>query len=95
MIEYDNGFEISSDGATVWVNDVICVGRFCHSGIDFDDSLRVQLGEMAYPEGGTTLREWRLFQRLLAEHYQVVVSDRHMPTFLQPECVDAAIANWP
>ena len=95
MLDQCNGFEITSDGDTVWVNDVICVGRFCRHGMDFDDSLEVQLGTAAYPEGGTTLHEWRLFQRLLAEHYQVEVSDRHMPTFLHAETVDVAIPNQP
>jgi hypothetical protein len=76
------------------VNDLVCVGRFCRLGIDLDDSLQLQMGGF-YPDTGNTLHEWRLFQRLMLDHYGVEVGDRHMPTFLHPENVDAAIANRP
>jgi hypothetical protein len=81
--EQQGAFEISSDGATVWVNGGICVGRFCRYGIDVAESLVATMTTPPYPEGGTRLADWRVFQVLMQEHYNVAVSDHHAPTFLQ------------
>lgn len=80
--EYQGDIEIASDGEVVWVNEKICVGRFCRMAID----LLVD-GELTFPVAtskGTTLNDWRLFQQLMRQHFKVTVSDEHMPDFIRP-----------
>lgn len=83
MIKPERQYEISSDGNTVWVNGSICVGRFCRHGIDVDESIVAKMTTSAYPEGGMRLADWRVFQTLMRDHYNVEVDDRHAPMFLR------------
>ena len=83
IVEQQDRLEVASDGDTVWVNNPICIGRFCRYGIDLEPRLQAQIGAAAYPEAGNTLIEWRLFQALFAEHYGITISEQHRPSFLR------------
>jgi len=72
--------EVSSDGATVWVNGSSGwnVARFSAVGIDFGDSSRLK----AKP-GPLTKNDWVCFQFDMLDVHGVQISDKHIPDFLK------------
>lgn len=86
--EIRDGFELLSDGRTVWVNTSVCaVGRFGPYGIDVHRTLQAQMeGQpecLACTHGLTNLDDWRRFQSLMQQHYSVTIPDHHMPASLR------------
>lgn len=81
--------EIISDGRTVWVNDHtgFCTGRFSKFGIDVHKSLAAQIeGQsqcLACTHTRPTMADWVRFQKLMREHYGIVVEAKHRPDFLR------------
>ena len=81
--------DVQSDGKTVWVNavDGSCIGRFSRFGIDLHRTVSAQLaGEGACLDcthGLPGRGDWEHFKAGLLEHYGIVLSDEHMPRFLQ------------
>ena len=86
--EYQGDIEIFSDGRTVWVNTPECaIGRFGPYGIDVHRTIQAQMeGQpecLACTHGPTNLADWRRFQTLMIEHYNVMIPDNHMPSSIR------------
>lgn len=72
--------EVSSDGATVWVNgsNGFNVARLSAAGITYGDNSNLK------PKAGPLTRtDWICFQFDLLDVHGVRVADKHMPDFLQ------------
>ncbi len=82
-------FELFGDGRTVWVNaaDGSSIARFGRMGIDVHTSASEQ--EKGAPQclacthGLTDLADWRRFQELMKQHYDIVVGDKYMPKHIR------------
>jgi hypothetical protein len=87
-MEEHKSFEITSDGRTVWVNNISCIGRFGRGGIDIHKSLAQQVSgesECLYcTHGLPTDKDWTTFQEKMKELHGVDVSDDHRPLWLPP-----------
>ncbi len=81
-------YEVTSDGRTVWVNNVACIGRFGRGGIDIHKSLDAQIageGEYLYcTHGQPTAEDWTTFQQKMKELHNIEVGDKHRPKWLGP-----------
>jgi hypothetical protein len=84
-----HGYELLSDGRTVWVNGPSggLVGRFSKNGIDIHHPVEIQVAAgkvcaMCKP-GPTNLIDWYAFCNEMINRYGVYVGDKHMPTFLK------------
>ncbi len=89
MSEIQDGFEISSDGRTVWVNDpFINVGRFSRNGIDIHHSAEQQIvgGKQCLDckAGPCTEADWEYFKAGMLRVYNVLIEDKHKPKNLAP-----------
>lgn len=91
--------EINFDGKTVWVNsaDGCCIGRFSRQGIDIHHDAHEQMrrGQQCLDcrKGPTAMPDWIHFQEAMLRHFNVVVSDRYMPTFLRLACTKPRICR--
>lgn len=83
-----DGFEITTDGRTVWVNSRhgMCVGRFSHVGVDVHNDYEAQragAGEcLDCVHGLPPLESWNRFVDSMRTHYAVVVPSRFRPDFV-------------
>jgi len=82
------GFEVMSDGKTVWVNAPTgeSVARFSWNGIDVHRRFEEQRTKGACLDcqpGPLGQEGWCNFKALMLQHYQLVVSDRHRPRVLK------------
>lgn len=79
-----NGYQVTSDGVTVWVNgpDGCSTGRFGLQGIDIHRPFEEQQTKGAClfcTHGLTTVEDWFLFVEKMKELYDVDVDFRHTP----------------
>lgn len=78
-------FELFSDGRTVWINasDGSSIARFGRMGIDIHTSSTDQMNGapqcLACTHEKTDLFDWRRFQKLIKQHYDIDVNDSYMP----------------
>ncbi len=71
---------VTTDGATVWVNSVICLGRFSERTVEvFDQAGEKTLYAATHPD----LDEWYRFVRAVAHHHGVTVGSEHTPRWLR------------
>jgi hypothetical protein len=71
--------EVSSNGRTVWVNNVLgCVARFCPSSQEY---LRPNqcIETISHPGRAPTVGHWELFCRTVKERFGVTVRNNHRP----------------
>lgn len=83
--------QVTSDGRTVWVNDLsgVCIGRFSPYAFEVHRDLKSQRthGECLHCEHSAlpvklTRDHWERWKASMLQHYQVVVSDKHQPRWL-------------
>lgn len=89
MSSIQDGYEILSDGRTVWVNDsFINVGRFSRNGIDIHHRAEEQIlsGKQCLDckAGPCTDADWDHFQKGMMFHFGVLIGDEHKPKNLAP-----------
>ena len=79
-------YDITSDGACVWVNaaDGSCVGRYGRLGVDVHkDVAAMLLGEGQCLDcrrhTGVLDDDWAYFKASMLHHYGVVVGEEHKP----------------
>lgn len=73
---------IETDGKTVWVNGRNgALGRFGPMGIDVHTAATDGCLDCTHHE--TDVNSWLRFQRSMAEHHQILVSDHFMPERLR------------
>ncbi len=78
---------VTTDGATVWVNSVICLGRFSERAAEvFDQAGEKTLYAAKHPD----LDEWYRFVRAIAHHHGVTVGSEHTPDWLRKRIMDRA-----
>lgn len=97
-MEENKSYEITSDGRTVWINNISCIGRFGRGGIDIHKDLSQQVSgesECLYcTHGLPTDKDWVTFQEKMKELHGVDVPDKHRPTWLpQPQPPGTALLN--
>jgi len=74
--------EVSSDGRTVWVNGLTAlIGRFSKMGIDVHVD-GTCAGDGCVP-GPCTKEHWETFKTQMLAVHNVVVTDDHMPKYLE------------
>jgi hypothetical protein len=76
--------EIISNGATVWVNTDICLGRFGRLGVDIHHDGAGQLQGLhcldCFERTADLDRDWERFKGAMLAHHNVVVDDSYKPT---------------
>lgn len=81
-----NGYQVQSDGRTVWVNAPgdFCVGRFSAAGYEIEriDAAGKTL-ERATHGGPVNQADWRYFVRQIQLIHSVSVGVEHLPRFLR------------
>jgi len=82
--------QITADGRTVWVNSFDgSLGRFSRFGVDVHTLITAQMNGapqcLACTHERPNLADWRRFQTLMRQYYNVRVGDRHMPDFIRAE----------
>ena len=82
------GYEVLSDGRTVWVNAPTgeAVARFSWMGIDVHRRLedqRIKGQCLDCRPGPLGKSDWGIFKTLMLQHYQLTVPDRHCPRGLK------------
>ena len=81
--EYIEGKQVMSDGRTVWVNDTICLARFCGTSYEIANGVE----ELDIYEGGaggrTTPTDWTKFKILVKKAHGILVPDEHKPNHLK------------
>jgi hypothetical protein len=93
MIRTDEGggYEVSSDGSTVWVNEVFLVARFCQFSREYvavgaNDSstgLEYAEGAVTHPEGGPSSDDWIDFVNGVKGRWGIVIGQKHTPLYIQ------------
>lgn len=72
--------EVVSDGRSVWVNSHRCLARFCP--ISFELFLDDPRKDVVVRATEDRLADWENFKTMVFKKYQVVVADRHRPTYI-------------
>lgn len=94
-----NGYQILSNGKTVWVNgpDGCSAGRFSPiGGIDIHKSFEEQVKDLGDPcldckPGPCDVSDWQYFVDGMKKYYNVEVGDEHRPQVF-PSAADLVIA---
>lgn len=75
-----NGYEISTDGRTVWVNSAtgMCVARFSLKGMDIHHDIQGQIEGKHCLDCGPA--DWETFCQKVQQHYGVVIPIGYAPT---------------
>lgn len=84
MFTEGTGYNIDSDGQTVWVNQPFGnIARFSARGIDIHEPPSRELtdkGVCLFCKPGMLKKEdWQLFKDKMFEHYNIVIGDEHTP----------------
>lgn len=84
--EIQNGYQISSDGKTVWVNSPkgMCVGRFTRNHVDTHHDLERQLEgnhclDCFSGVGKPVTDSWEHFKNAMSNHYSVTIPEVYKP----------------
>jgi hypothetical protein len=93
MIRTNEGgrYEVSSNGSTVWVNEVSLVARFCPISREYvavgannsSTGLEYVEGAVMHPEDGPSPDDWIDFVNGVKDRWGIVIGQKHTPIYIQ------------
>lgn len=80
--EHEGQFmEVASDGRTVWVNNPLCVARFCPISREFQPTVD-QLWCIQHEDKKPTAEDWDHFVEHVKSLFGVTIDQKHRPSYI-------------